>query len=244
MYLSGTASVETGGTVSKVPGLPVAAWSELSHCKAISLEFDSLRKWKRNWKRLSFLHQDGSPGRNHLQVLDRDPNAILALVLSTSGFSAWLLSFPFNSVSTPSPPPHSLLINSPYKRLISQSLFLLQAVNASYWFLPSFSVYWHYLSTFTSGTKHRTAAWSVTLENKKFYFLKLSPFPFMISISVLKPTSFLTSQIWLCLTLITLGKTMALSTHWLLGKRRRGNVAKTGHSPKQTIKRHNRAWTP
>lgn len=157
MYLSGTASVEMGGTVSKVPGLPVAAWTELSHCKAISLEFDSLRKWKRNWKRLSFLHQDGSTGRNHLQVLDRDPNAILAPVLSTSGFSAWLLSFPFNSVSTPSPPPHSLLITL-YKRLISQSLFLLQAVNASYWFLPSFSVYWHYLSTFTPGTKHRKAA--------------------------------------------------------------------------------------
>lgn len=225
----------------KVPGLPVAAWTELSHCKAICLEFDSLRKWRRNWKRLSFLHPDGSTGRNHLQVLDRDPNAFLAPALSTSGFSAWLLSFPFNSVSTPYPPPHSLLINSLYKRLISQSLFLRQAVNASYWFLPSFSVCWHYLSTFIPGTKHRRAAWSVTLWKQEILLLELSPFPFMISVSFLKPTSFLTSQIWLCFTLITWGKTLAFSTHWLLGKRRRGNVAKTGHSPKQTIKRYNRA---
>ena len=47
------------------------------------------------------------------------------------------------------------------------------------------------------------------------------------------------------LTLTTVGKTMAFSTHWLLGKWRRGNLAKTGCSPiKLTIKRYNRAWTP
>lgn len=87
-------------------------------------------------------------------------------------------AFPSILWANPIPPPHSLLINSLYKRLISQSLFLLQAVNASYWFLPSFSVYWYYLSTFIPGTKQRKAAWSLTLWKQEILLLETQSFSF------------------------------------------------------------------
>ena len=103
MHCLGTVSLGSlVGLSVKVPCLPIAMQVKLSHWKILSLKFNSFLKiklqmvvihssWWQHWKK-------------HLQTLSRNPNTVLAAALFLSGFSAWFLNLPFNSVNTLSSP--------------------------------------------------------------------------------------------------------------------------------------------